>query len=78
MSSSKGSKGPKGIKGRQLSNKNVSLLALSKHHKFLISGLKGEPKQLSSHGNATAVCWTYFGCIKFSLPDEGESILDKS
>jgi len=45
MSSSKGSKGHTGVKGRQCSNNNVSLSALSKHDKFLISCLKVEPKQ---------------------------------
>ena len=47
--------------------------------KLLISGLKVEPKQPSSHGNAKAECGNYFiiDWIKFSPADEGQLILDK-
>jgi len=72
------SKGTKGLKGQRCSSKNVSMPVLSKRDTFLISGLKVDPKHPSSHGNAKAVCWNYFGSIKFCSPDDSESILDKS
>jgi len=78
MSSSKGSKGLRVVKGRQCSSKNVSLSALSKHDQLLISGLKVEPKQPSRDGSAKAVCWNYFGCIKFSQPDFGFGYGDRA
>jgi len=77
MSNSKG-KGLKGLKGRHRSNTNVSLPALSKQHKLLISGLKIWAKQPSSHGNTKAVCWAYFGSIKFCSDDNVETVLDKT
>jgi len=78
MSSSKDTKGLKGLKGQRCSNTNVSMPALSKRDTFLISGLKVDPKHPSSHRNAKAVCWNYFGSIKFCTPDDSEFILDKS
>jgi len=37
-----------------------------------------EAKQLSSHSNAKAVCWAYFGSIKFCSDDNGQTVLDKT
>lgn len=63
--------------GSRKTNKNVSVSPLTRLDKQLIKSLKVEPKLPTRHGNSKAVCWNYFGTMKYKS-GEKEVTLDSS
>ena len=50
-------------------NTNVSVSTLTRNDKIFIKHLAIEKSLGTDHGNSKAICWNYFGKLKYDLPD---------
>ena len=77
MATPSSSKGTKGLKSKNRSNKNVSVSPLTRQDKVFINSLRVQTDLSSKHGNSRSVCWNYFGKLHYESGNgEKDYVLD--